>query len=470
MHVQCLGAAGRVTGSCHLVQVGDYRILLDCGLIQGSRQDDELNSAAFPFDVQRIDAVVLSHAHIDHSGRIPLLVKQGYTGPIFAHTATRALCDIMLRDSGYIHEQEAGRRNRRRKEQGKEPVEPLYTTADSDAAMQLFRSVRYHRKFEVAPGIRARFRDAGHILGSSIVELWLTEGSTERKLVFSGDLGHPDAPVMRDPDIVKSADLVMMESTYGDRNHRSWDETRAEVQEIADVARTAKGNILIPSFAVGRTQMLLYWMTQNYASADLDRWQIFLDSPLAIRATSIYSRFVNLLDKEAEELWRNSDIKSLLPNLHFTRTGNQSRELDFMRSGAIIIAGSGMCTGGRIRHHLRQNLGRKGCHVIIVGYQAAGTPGRALVDGAKKLRLFGDEVNVAAHVHTVGGLSAHADQSQLMNWYDGFQERPPLVLVHGESMAQMALQDRVRNEFAAPVHIAEQGEVFDLGRPIPFQN
>ena len=207
MHVQCLGAAGRVTGSCHLVQVGDYRILLDCGLIQGSRQDDELNSAAFPFDVQRIDAVVLSHAHIDHSGRIPLLVKQGYTGPIFAHTATRALCDIMLRDSGYIHEQEAGRRNRRRKEQGKEPVEPLYTTADSDAAMQLFRSVRYHRKFEVAPGIRARFRDAGHILGSSIVELWLTEGSTDRKLVFSGDLGHPDAPVMRDPEIVKSADL-----------------------------------------------------------------------------------------------------------------------------------------------------------------------------------------------------------------------------------------------------------------------
>lgn len=196
MHVQCLGAAGRVTGSCHLVQVGDYRILLDCGLIQGSRQDDELNSAAFPFDVQRIDAVVLSHAHIDHSGRIPLLVKQGYTGPIFAHTATRALCDIMLRDSGYIHEQEAGRRNRRRKEQGKELVEPLYTTADSDAAMQLFRSVRYHRKFDITPGIRARFRDAGHILGSSIVELWLTEGSTERKLVFSGDLGHPDGHLL----------------------------------------------------------------------------------------------------------------------------------------------------------------------------------------------------------------------------------------------------------------------------------
>jgi len=346
----------------------------------------------------------------------------------------------------------------------------LYTTSDSDAAMQLFRSVRYHRKFEVAPGIRARFRDAGHILGSSIVELWLTEGNEERKVVFSGDLGHPDAPVTRDPDIVKSADLVLMESTYGDRNHRSWDETSTEVEEIANIAGAAKGNILIPSFAVGRTQMLLYWMTQNYSSAELDRWQIFLDSPLAIRATSVYSRFVNLLDKDAQELWRKSDIKSLLPNLHFTRTANQSRELDFIRSGAIIIAGSGMCTGGRIRHHLRQNLERKECHVIIVGYQAAGTPGRALVDGAKKLRLFGEDIKVAAHVHTVGGLSAHADQSQLMSWYDSFQSRPPLVLVHGESSAQFALSDRLRVEFAAPVHIAEEGEIFDLAQPIPFRN
>jgi metallo-beta-lactamase family protein len=470
MHVQVLGAAGRVTGSCHLVQAGDYRILLDCGLIQGSRKDDELNAEPFPFDLQRIDAVVLSHAHIDHSGRIPLLTKQGYTGPIYAHTATRALCDIMLRDSGFIHEQDAARTNRRRKERGQEPIEALYTTSDADIAIKQFRSVRYQRKFDVAPTIKARFRDAGHILGSSIVELWLTEGSNERKVVFSGDLGHADAPVMRDPEFIKSADLVLMESTYGDRNHRSWDETRAEVEQIAAIAGAAKGNIIIPAFAVGRSQTLLYWMAQNYKKAQLDRWQIFLDSPLAIRATSVYSRFINLLDAEAQDLWRNTDIKSALPNLQFTRTADQSRGLNFIHSGAIIIAGSGMCTGGRVRHHLKQNLGRKECHVVIIGYQAAGTPGRALVDGVKKLRLYGQELKVEAQIHTIGGLSAHAGQTGLINWYNHFQSRPPLVLVHGEPSAQATLRDKIRDEYAAPVHIAELGEVFDLGRPVPFDD
>jgi metallo-beta-lactamase family protein len=468
MQVECLGAVGRVTGSCHLVKAGDYRILLDCGLIQGSRKDDALNREPFPFDLSRIDAVVLSHAHIDHSGRIPLLVKQGYTGPVFAHTATRALCDIMLRDSGYIHEQEAGRQNRRNREAGRSPVEALYTAADADAAMKQFRSVRYYRKFDVTPTIRARFTDAGHILGSSIVELWLTEGSDERKLVFSGDLGHAGAPILRDPDFVKSADLVLMESTYGDRNHRTWEETQAEVAEIVDITRHAKGNILIPAFAVGRSQLLLYWMAQHYEEAQLSRWRVFLDSPLAIRATSIYSRFINLFDPEARDLWQSTDIKSALPNLTFTRTANQSRELNFINSGAIIIAGSGMCTGGRIRHHLRHNLGNPNAHIVIVGYQAAGTPGRALVEGAKELRLFGATHKVAAKVHTIGGLSAHAGQSALLNWYDQFQERPPLVLVHGEPHAQQVLKDLVKQEFAAPVHIAEPGDVFDLGKPVPF--
>jgi len=474
MELQCLGAVGRVTGSCHLLQVGDYRILLDCGLIQGSRKDDELNRDVLPFDVSSIDAVVLSHAHIDHSGRIPLLIKQGYTGPIFAHTATRALCDIMLRDSAYIHEQEAARFNRRRKEQAKgkgdnrPEVEPLYTAADADVALQQFKSVRYHRKFNVTPTIRVRFRDAGHILGSCIVELWLSERGEERKLVFSGDLGHRDAPIMRDPDIVKTADLVLMESTYGDRNHRSWDETRDEVEEIVSITQNAKGNILIPAFAVGRSQLLLYWMAQHYKDADLGRWQIFLDSPMAIRATSVYSKNINLFDEDAQDLWRNTDIRSALPNLSFTRTANQSRELNFIKSGAIIIAGSGMCTGGRIKHHLRQNLSRKECHVIIVGYQAGGSTGRALVDGAKSIRLFGQSVNVAAKIHTIGGLSAHAGQTGLCDWYDRFQGRPPLVLVHGEPEAQATLQDVIRDKYAAPVHIAQSGDRFDLFKPVPF--
>jgi len=470
MHVQCLGAAGRVTGSCHLVEAGGYRILLDCGLIQGSRREHELNRAAFSFDPGRIDAVVLSHAHIDHSGRIPLLVKQGYTGPIFAHTATRALCDIMLRDSGFIHEQEAERYNRRHKESGQAEIEPLYTAADAEIAMQQFRSVRYHRKFAVTPSIRVRFRDAGHILGSCIVEVWLSEGSDERKLVFSGDLGHANAPVLRNPDFVRTADLVLMESTYGDRNHRSWEDTRAEVEEIVAIAGSAKGNILIPAFAVGRTQLLLYWMARNFQEAQLGRWQIILDSPLAIRATSVYSRFINLLDDDAQELWRSTEIKSSLPNLRLTRTADESRELNFIKAGAIIIAGSGMCTGGRIRYHLARNISRRECHVIIAGYQAAGTPGRALVEGAKNLRLFGEELPVRAKVHTIGGLSAHAGQTELLAWYDAFEHRPPVVLVHGEPRAQTALRDLIRAETGGPVHIALPGEQFDLRKPVPFSS
>ena len=476
MHVRCLGAAGRVTGSCHLVEAGGSRVLLDFGLIQGRRREAALNFEDLPFDLDRIDAVVLSHAHIDHSGRIPLLAKRGYTGPVFAQTATHALCEIMLRDSAGIQEMQAERINRRRKEKGKEngqvdgaeEVEPLYTGADADAALQLFRPMRYRRKFDVAPGIRARFQDAGHILGSSIVELWLTEGGETRKLVFSGDLGHADAPVLRDPEIIKSADFVLMESTYGDRGHRSWDETRAEVEEIAAVAGGAKGNIVIPAFAVGRSQLLLYWMAQNYREAGLDRWNIYLDSPLAIQATRVYEENLDLLDTEARELWSARGIRESLPNLYFTRTADESRALNFIESGAIIIAGSGMCTGGRIRFHLRQNLGRKGSHIIITGYQAAGTPGRQLVEGADRLRIGGDEIPVRARVHTIGGLSAHAGQRALINWYDAIDGRPPLVLVHGETDAQRVLQGLLQDELNAPVHIAAEGDSFDLLKPAPF--
>ncbi len=468
MHIECLGAVGRVTGSCHLVKAGDFRILLDCGLIQGRHQDEALNSDPFPFDVSEIDAVVLSHAHIDHSGRIPLLVKRGYDGPIFAQTATAELCDIMLRDSANIHEQEAERTNRRREENGEEPVEPLYTTADADLAMAQFRPMRYHRKFEVTPSIRARFLDAGHILGSSIVELWATEGSETRKIVFSGDLGHADAPVLRDPEPVVTADFVLMESTYGDRNHRSWAETQAEVQEIAGITLKAKGNILIPAFAVGRSQLLLYWMARNFIDVGLDNWQVYLDSPMAIRATAVYEKFVSLLDEDARELWGGQEISTSLPNLHFCRTADESRELNYVNSGAIIIAGSGMCTGGRIRHHLLHNLGRKECHVVVVGYQAAGTTGRQLVEGAKTVRIFGNEIPVRATVHTIGGLSAHAGQRALVNWYDNFRERPPVVLVHGEPEAQEALRTVFEHELAVKAHVAAEGEIYDLAKPVPY--
>ena len=468
MHLQCVGAANRVTGSCHIVEVGDFRVLLDCGLVQGSRKDAELNRDPFPFDVSRIDAVILSHAHIDHSGRIPLLVKRGFTGPIFAQDATGALCEIMLRDSANIHEQDAARLNRRIEADGGEPVEPLYTGADAVLALEQFRTIRYRRKFEVTPTIRARFQDAGHILGSCIVELWLTEAGDTRKIVFSGDLGHRDAPILRDPEVIKTADLVLMESTYGDRDHRSWDDTHAEVEEIASLSANARGNILIPAFAVGRSQLLLYWLARNSERVGLNRWRVFLDSPLAIRATEVYTRFINLLDTEAREFWHTTDISAALPNFRPTWTADESREINEIRSGAIIIAGSGMCTGGRIRHHLLHNIGRKECHVIMIGYQAQGTPGRVLVEGADELRLFGKSIKVRAHVHTIGGLSAHAGQQALIDWYDQFDGRPPLVLVHGEARAQEALEEKISEKFAAPVHVAQLGERFDLAKPIPF--
>jgi metallo-beta-lactamase family protein len=468
MHVQCLGAAGRVTGSCHLIEAAGFRVLLDCGLIQGGRKEEELNRQPFPFDPARIDAVVLSHAHIDHSGRIPLLVKNGFTGTVYAHKATRALSAILLKDAGFINEHDAQRASARRREKGEPPVRPLYTSADGVAAMENFSSIPYNKKIRICPSMVVRFQDAGHILGSCIVEIWATEGAEQRKLVFSGDLGHVGAPIMKDPALVHDADLVLMESTYGDRDHRSWDDTRAEVMEIAAASGQGKGNILIPSFAVGRSQMLLYWMAQHYTDAKLAKWQIFLDSPLAIRATSIYARHIDLFDKEAAVLWRDNRLKELLPNLHFARTAGQSRALNSVSHGAVIIAGSGMCTGGRITHHLFRNVWRKECHVIVIGYQANGTPGRALVDGAARIRLFGESVKVAATIHTVGGLSAHAGQAELLRWYDGFKGRPPLVLVHGETSSLAALKETVQHQFAAPVHIARAGDRFDLAKPIPF--
>jgi len=468
MKLQTFGAAGCVTGSCHLIEVGDIRILLDCGLVQGGRKDEARNAAPFPFDPARIDAVVLSHAHIDHSGRIPLLIKGGFSGPVFAHTATRALCDIMLKDAGFIQEHDAERENRRRRRKGMSIVEPLYTADEAVAGMRQFKSLPYDRKVRIQPGVVMRFRDAGHILGSCIVEVWLTEGNEERKLVFSGDLGHQGAPIMRDPTVVHDADLVLMESTYGDRDHRSWDETAREVLEIAADTRHAKGNILIPAFAVGRSQMLLYWMVENYPQSGLGDWQIFLDSPMAIRATHVYAAHERLFDAEARKSWGKNPMESLLPNLTFTRTANQSMQINEIESGAIIVAGSGMCTGGRIVHHLKRNVWRKECHVIIVGYQAGGTPGRMLVDGAKRIRLFGETVSVAAKIHTIGGLSAHAGQRGLMQWYDQFHGRPPLVLVHGEPQAQQTLNSLVAAEFNAPVHVAEAGDSFDLMKPVPF--
>lgn len=465
LEIQILGAAGEVTGSCYLITVKDYRIVLECGLIQGSYRDEQRNSNPFPFDASGIDAVILSHAHIDHSGRIPLLVKRGYKGPIYAQRACRDLCEIMLRDSAYLQEKDTQWENRKRARKGLKALDPLYTIPDARRAMRQFESVRYAEKVEILPGITVRFQDAGHILGSAIVELWVTENGHTRKVVFSGDLGHADAPILRDPAVVRSADLVMLESTYGDRNHRSRDDTTAEMREVLETALQGRGNVLIPAFAVGRTQELLYILGGNYEDWGLNRWQIFLDSPLAIEATEIYLRHSELYDEAASVAFAENRRVPFLPNVTFSRTPQQSRAINRIDSGAIVIAASGMCNGGRIKHHLKHNVWRRDCHVVIVGYQAEGTLGRRLVDGAKHIRLWGETIRVAAEIHTIGGFSAHADQSELLRWYGHFRDQPPVVLVHGEPPAADALAAALRRQHGARVSIAEPGARYDLRNP-----
>lgn len=460
--IQFLGAAGEVTGSCFLLRFGGRQVLVDCGLIQGRPADEARNKEPFPFDPSQIDAVILTHAHLDHSGRLPLLVKRGFTGPIHAQTATRDLCQIMLRDAAYINEKEVEWENRKRGRKGLKLLEPLYTMTDAERTLLNIVPLPYHERRSVLPGLDVRLQDAGHILGSSIIEVWISENGNERKLVFSGDLGHHGAPVMREPARVPEADLVVMESTYGDRQHRSWESTWQELAEILDSAAHTGGNILIPAFAVGRTQDLLYSFGHHFHEWDMKRWSVFLDSPMAIEATEVYSRHPDLFDAEARQLYSGGRKPFSPPNLHLTRTAEESMALNRVHSGAIIIAGSGMCEGGRIKHHFKHNIWRDNCHVIMVGFQVEGTLGRRLVDGAGQIKLWGETFNVAARIHTLGGFSAHADQQGLIDWYGYFKTRPPLVLVHGENKARETLATEIKNRFKCTVTQPQYGQLMEL--------
>ena len=459
MDIEFLRPAGVVTGSCYLIRCGDRQVLLECGQIQGDRDAEALNRAPFEFDLQKIDAVILSHAHIDHSGRLPLLVREGFRGPIHTHHATGDLCSIMLRDSAWLHERDAEQDNRHRARRGEPPVDPLYTREDAAAAMRLFQGHEYGQRVTVAPGIDVRFVDAGHILGAAIVEFWLEEAGEQRKLVFSGDLGFDQGPIMAGPETVGEADLVLLESTYGDRLHRPSEQTIDEMRTIFRSARSAHGNVIIPAFAVGRTQDLLHLMAQHYDDWQLEGWQVFLDSPMAIEATEVYARFRHLF---SARLFDEANAVPLLRNLQMSETPEESMAINAMQSGAIVIAGSGMCTGGRVMHHLKHNLWRDECHIVIVGFQAYGTLGRRLVDGAEYIRLWGKTIRVNAAIHTVGGLSAHADQRGLLQWYGAFANTPRVCLVHGEEKAQKALSHMLRSEFGADVSIPAQHARADL--------
>ena len=429
------------------------------GSYKGTEDEEARNRQPFPFDVNAIDAVIISHSHIDHSGRVPLIVKQGYAGPVYTHDASKALCKVMLPDSGYLNEKEAEWENRKRKNHSAAQVLPLYTREDAVACIGQFHGLEYESPTEIAPDLTLTLFDAGHILGSSIVQLAYSDRDATRTLVFSGDLGYRDAPLMEPPHQLTHADTVLMESTYGDRNHRDIADTLEELTDVFASARSSQGNILIPAFTVGRTQDLLYLMAEHFDAWGLDSWKIFLDSPMGISATKIYSRYRHLF---GARLFEPKSDYPVLPNLFETRSVEESMAINQIESGAIIIAGSGMCTGGRILHHLKNNIWRPQCHLVIVGYQAVGTTGRRLVDGAEEIKLWGDTYRVRAQRHLIGGLSAHADQADLVSWYRNFENRPPVYLVHGEERGQEPLLAKLKSEFGAPAHIARYEQKIEI--------
>lgn len=439
------GAAGEVTGSCTLVEAAGCRFLVDCGMFQGGPEARSKNQRAlnFGFDVRRLDFVLLTHAHIDHSGLLPRLAMLGYRGPIYATPATIDLLAVLLPDSAHIQEKESEwlLRNRHRRGKGERGIPPpLYSVAQALAALQLLHPVNYGEILRPAAGISVRFHDAGHILGSSWLDIAVSGEGRPRRLVFSGDLGQPGRPVLRDGERPSGqVDVLMVESTYGDRRHRSLAETEDEIVEVVERTWAAGGNLIVPAFAVGRTQELIYLLAGLVRRQRLRPLKVYVDSPMAQSATRITLNHKELLDGETRELiaWQQAHPQQM--KLEFVADVEHSKALNDIRSGAVIISASGMCEAGRIKYHLRENLPRRECSVLIAGFQAAGTLGRRLVDGAKLVRIFGQQVPVRARIATVGGLSAHADQAALLDWLGGFSQAPRRVfVVHGEPASSAA--------------------------------
>ena len=450
MKIKFCGAATGVTGSCHLLSTENHKILLDCGQFQGGKAQDALNEEPFPFDPAEIECVVLSHAHIDHCGRLPLLVKRGFRGAIYCTDATADLLEGMLKDSGFIHEKEAEWQSRKNERAGRKPVEPLYTVKDSEETLKYVRPVMYDQLFEINDEMKVVFNDAGHILGSAIIELWTAEDDNVYKTVFSGDLGVLDRPILRDPTIIKKADYVIMESTYGNRLHP---ENATSIEQLLDIViKTTRrgGTVVIPSFAVGRTQELIYEFNRFYLERpeykdELEKLTVYIDSPMATSATEVFRRNAQVFDEETKAYILKGDNPLDFPNLRFTRSTAESQALNMDRKPKIIISASGMCEAGRIRHHLKHNLWDPKSSVIFVGYQAEGTLGRMLTEGQKDVVLFGEAVHVNAEIYNLEGFSGHADKEGLLGWLSGFKVKPKqLFLVHGELESKEALAASIR--------------------------
>ncbi|MGG7056087.1 MBL fold metallo-hydrolase RNA specificity domain-containing protein [Nitrosomonas sp. ANs5] len=463
MRITFLGGAGEVTGSCYLIETGQIRFLIDCGMFQGGRGADHKNRTAINFDPESIDFVLLTHAHIDHSGLLPRLSVLGFRGRVYTTNATADLLSVMLKDSAYIQEKEAEWRNKamlRKKHQLDHDNAPLYTVAQAEAFLKQIHRVDYDETVTPHASLRCRFQDAGHILGSAIIEVWIKTDGQQKKLVFTGDLGQPGHPIVRDPARIEEADYLLLESTYGNRLHRSIQDTRDElVTVIQETLSQKRGNIIVPAFTVGRTQDLLFLLADLQREGKLGPMDIYVDSPMALAATEITLKHHNLLDQETVETlnWFSHDNKNV--RVHFAQEIEDSIKLNNTRHGAIIISASGMCDAGRIKYHLKYNLPRPECSILITGFQAAGTLGRRLVDGTKKVRIFGDEIPVRASIHTIGGLSAHADQRDLLNWLKGFKQPPrKTFIIHGEPSNAEALAEVIQKKMHWKTSIPQRME------------
>ncbi|MFW6235341.1 MAG: MBL fold metallo-hydrolase RNA specificity domain-containing protein [Desulfovibrionales bacterium] len=455
MKVRFLGASRTVTGSCFVIETGQARFAVDCGMHQGNREIEKRNWDTDIYDPSTLDFIIVTHAHIDHTGLLPRLVKTGFKGDVYATPPTRDLMEILLQDSAYIQEMEAFWENKKRLKRGQKQVEPLYTQENALQAISLIQTGLYNEPFEPAPGVRVNFRDAGHILGSAVIELWVQDGEDKVKLVFSGDLGRPDQLIVRDPSIVETADFLFLESTYGNRDHKNEDQSREELAEAIEYSYSRGQKVIIPAFAVERTQEVLYSLyllsQEGKLPADMP---VFVDSPLAIKATGIFSNHPEYFDRDARAILANGGDPLKFKNLRFTETAKESMTLNTLEGPAVIISASGMANAGRIKHHLSHNLWKEGASVVFVGFQAMGTPGRKIVDGADKVRLFGEDVAVRARVFTIGGFSAHAGQSQIMEWLSHFRSPAmEIFLVHGEYSAQKVLAGLIREKFDNTVHI-----------------
>lgn len=477
MRITFHGAAGEVTGSCYRVETADVCFLVDCGLFQGGREAQRRNEAALDFDLARIDFMLLTHAHLDHSGLLPRAVARGFRGPVHVTGASADLLEIMLLDSAHIQEKEAqwhqrrneggnGRNHRQGRNGRRGLAQPLYNVAQAQASLGHLRRHAYDRPFSPHPCVQVCLREAGHILGSAILEVRVEEGRHTRKLVFSGDLGMPARPLLRDPQLIDEADVLLVESTYGNRLHKSLEDTEDElVRAIRDTLTHKKGNIILPAFSVGRTQEVLFVLADLVRRGRLDPLRVVVDSPMSMAATEITLRHLDLLDDEARVLidWQAAHPAAM--QARFVHEVEESVALNRVRSGLVIISASGMCDAGRIKYHLLHNLGRPECAILITGFQAAGTLGRRLVDGARSVTIFGERVPVRARIHTIGGLSAHADQVGLIGWLRHFR-RPPekTFIVHGERETAHIFAEAVRAQLGWPQVIEPaQGDAFELG-------